>query len=72
MDKGAPRSQTRVAARGGPFGATTMRPELTFVFLFSVATAVAIAARRLKVPYTVALVVTGTALGSAHLVAPRN
>jgi CPA1 family monovalent cation:H+ antiporter len=49
-----------------------MRPELTFVFLFSVATAVAIAARRFKVPYTVALVVAGTALGSAHFVTPPH
>ncbi|HEU4407070.1 MAG TPA: Na+/H+ antiporter [Polyangiaceae bacterium] len=49
-----------------------MRPELAFVFLFSVATAVAIAARRWKVPYTVALVVAGTALGASHLVTPPH
>ena len=33
--------------------------EVLFVTLFSVATAVALAARWLKVPYTVALVVAG-------------
>ncbi len=36
------------------------------VALFSVATAVALVARRFKVPYTVALVVAGLALGTAH------
>ena len=42
---------------------------ITFVYiiLFSVATAVAVGARRLKVPYTVALVLAGLAIGSAHL-----
>lgn len=43
-----------------------MRIELALVALFSVATGVAIVARRFKVPYTVALVVAGLALGSAH------
>ena len=38
----------------------------SFVLLFVVATAVAIAARRLRVPYTVALVLTGLVLGAAH------
>lgn len=36
------------------------------VALFSVATAVALVARRFKVPYTVALVVAGLVLGTAH------
>lgn len=45
-----------------------MHPELLFVVLFSVATAVAIAARRLRVPYTVALVVAGLVLGSVDLI----
>lgn len=36
------------------------------VALFSVATLVALFARRLKLPYTVALVLAGLALGSAH------
>jgi len=47
-----------------------LRPDLgaVFVLLFVVATAVAIAARRLRVPYTVALVVAGLVLGALHLV----
>ena len=36
-----------------------MRSEVVLIFLFSVATAVALLTRRLKVPYTVALVVAG-------------
>jgi CPA1 family monovalent cation:H+ antiporter len=47
-----------------------MRPELALVALFSVATAVAIAARRLRLPYTVALVLAGLFLGSAHVFEP--
>ncbi|MCS6914180.1 MAG: cation:proton antiporter [Myxococcales bacterium] len=42
------------------------------VTLFSVATAVALAVRWLKVPYTVALVVTGLVLGAAHALEPPN
>ncbi|MCA9678398.1 MAG: cation:proton antiporter, partial [Myxococcales bacterium] len=41
-----------------------METELGFVALFGVATVVALAARWLKVPYTVALVVAGLVLGS--------
>ncbi len=41
--------------------------EAVFVLLFVVATAVAIAARRLYLPYTVALVVAGLALGYVHM-----
>ena len=44
-----------------------MRPELQFVLLFSVATAVAIGTRRLRLPYTVALVVVGLLLGMLPL-----
>jgi CPA1 family monovalent cation:H+ antiporter len=44
--------------------------ELGILLLLSVATAVAIATTRLRVPYTVALVVVGTGLGAAHLSAP--
>jgi CPA1 family monovalent cation:H+ antiporter len=40
--------------------------ETVFVLLFGVATTVAIAARRLRVPYTVALVVAGLTLGYLH------
>jgi CPA1 family monovalent cation:H+ antiporter len=47
-----------------------MRIETTLVILFSVATAAAIAARWIKVPYTVALVLAGVALGASHLVEP--
>jgi CPA1 family monovalent cation:H+ antiporter len=41
-----------------------------FTFLFVVATAVAILARRLRVPYTVALVLAGLALGAQHVITP--
>jgi CPA1 family monovalent cation:H+ antiporter len=42
----------------------------SFVLLFVVATAVAIAARRLRLPYTVALVCAGLVLGFLHLFEP--
>jgi CPA1 family monovalent cation:H+ antiporter len=41
--------------------------ETAFILLFVVATAVAIIARRLRMPYTVALVLAGLALGSLDL-----
>ncbi|HEY2029058.1 MAG TPA: cation:proton antiporter [Myxococcales bacterium] len=44
-----------------------MEPALQFVLLFSAATAVAIATRWLRVPYTVALVLGGLALGALPL-----
>lgn len=44
-----------------------MNLETSFVLLFSIATAVAIAVRRLRVPYTVALVVVGLGLGALHV-----
>ena len=40
--------------------------ETAFILLFVVATAVAIAARRVRLPYTVALVCAGLALGALH------
>lgn len=43
-----------------------MHFEIAFVVLFTIATAVAIVARRFKVPYTVALVLAGIVLGAAH------
>jgi CPA1 family monovalent cation:H+ antiporter len=43
-----------------------MHFEFAFVLLFAVATAVALVARWLRIPYTVALVVAGLALGSAQ------
>lgn len=49
-----------------------MHPEIAFVALFTVATAVAILARRARVPYTVALVLAGLLLGTARVFeAPR-
>ncbi len=42
----------------------------SFVLLFVVATAVAIAARRFRLPYTVALVFAGLVLGVVHLFEP--
>ena len=44
-----------------------MRPELAIVALFAIAAAVAIAARRLRIPYTVALVLAGIGLGAAKV-----
>ncbi len=44
----------------------------TILILFSVAVAVAIAVRQLHVPYTVALVLTGLALGIFHLFTPPH
>ena len=49
-----------------------MGTETSFVLLFVVATAVAIAARRFRLPYTVALVLAGLALGIVHLFDPPN
>jgi monovalent cation:H+ antiporter, CPA1 family len=47
-----------------------MTVESTVVLLFCVATATAVAVRRLRVPYTVALVIVGLAMGSFDLVTP--
>jgi CPA1 family monovalent cation:H+ antiporter len=46
--------------------------ESTFVILFSIASLVAIAARRAHVPYTVALVVVGLAVGTLHVIEPPH
>lgn len=45
-----------------------MSHEIVFVLLFAVATAVALVARWMKVPFTVALVVTGLALGATDAI----
>ncbi|MDB4887352.1 MAG: Na+/H+ antiporter [Gemmatimonadetes bacterium] len=45
-----------------------MRIETTLILLFSIATAVALAVRAVRFPYTVALVLVGLALGSLGLV----
>ncbi|MEO8215958.1 MAG: cation:proton antiporter [Acidobacteriota bacterium] len=47
-----------------------MHVEIVLLLLFAVATAVALLTIRLKVPYTVALVVAGLGLGSLHLIEP--
>lgn len=44
-----------------------MQPETILILLFCIAAAVAIAVRQLHVPYTVALVITGLALGLLNL-----
>ena len=49
-----------------------MTTETSFVLLFVVATAVAIGARRFRLPYTVALVLAGLVLGIVHLFEPPN
>jgi CPA1 family monovalent cation:H+ antiporter len=45
-----------------------MHPETALILLFTAATAVAIAARRLKIPYTVALVLAGLGLGATRVI----
>ena len=47
---------------------TGLRVEIAVVALFSVATAVALVARRFKLPYTVALVIAGLALGTSRAI----
>ena len=47
-----------------------MTSEHAFIVLFSIASAVAIAVSRTRVPYTVALVVVGLLVGSLHLLEP--
>jgi len=49
-----------------------MPAETMFILLFMIATAVAIAVRRLKIPYTVALVFTGLLLGLLRLFQPPH
>ncbi len=49
-----------------------MHAETVLILLFSVAAAVAIAVRQLRVPYTVALVLTGLMLGILKLFTPPN
>lgn len=46
-----------------------MHTETVVILLFAVAAAVAILARWLKLPYTVALVIAGLALGQTHWIA---
>ncbi len=47
-----------------------MHTETVFILLFVVATTVAIAARRLRIPYTVALVIAGLVLGWLEVLSP--
>ncbi len=49
-----------------------MGNELVFVALFLVATTVALIARAVRVPYAVALVVAGLALGATHALSPPH
>ena len=49
-----------------------MQTETVLILLFSVAAAVAIAVRQLHMPYTVALVLTGLALGILNLFTPPH
>ncbi len=49
-----------------------MTTETTLIVLFSIATAVAMVVRRLRFPYTVALVLVGLVLGGMHVVAPPH
>ncbi|HEY4307694.1 MAG TPA: sodium:proton antiporter [Gemmatimonadaceae bacterium] len=46
--------------------------ELTFVILFSIASIVGIFARRTGIPYTIALVLVGLAVGALHVVDPPH
>src|SRR6478672_11918423 len=45
-----------------------MRSDAVFTLLFVIATTVAIAVRRTRIPYTVALVLAGLGLGSLQLI----
>src|SRR4051794_11453779 len=49
-----------------------MTVESVFIILLSVAMVVAMAARRFGIPYTVALVLAGVALGGMHFVTPPH
>jgi len=49
-----------------------MQIETIVILLFIVATVVAVAARRLRLPYTVALVLTGLLLGQLHALEPPH
>lgn len=49
-----------------------MSTETTFILLFMIATAVAIAVQRLRIPYTVALVAAGLLLGLLRVFHPPN
>ena len=49
-----------------------MRFEIIFTILFAVASIVALLARRLSVPYTVALMVTGIVLGTLPFISPPS
>jgi CPA1 family monovalent cation:H+ antiporter len=49
-----------------------MSVQATVIVLFSIATAVAIGARRLRIPYTAALVVVGLGLSAFHVVEPPH
>ncbi|MEJ2724734.1 MAG: Na+/H+ antiporter [Deltaproteobacteria bacterium] len=49
-----------------------MSSETIFILLFMIATAVAIAVRRLNIPYTVALVLAGLLLGLVHAFRPPH
>src|SRR5690242_12509915 len=49
-----------------------MTVESVFIILLSVAMVVAIIARRLRLPYTVALVLVGIALGEIRVVTPPH
>jgi CPA1 family monovalent cation:H+ antiporter len=71
----APRAEEHI---GGPAGSDSPAPgshpsivttTTGFIVLLCIATAVAIASGRLRIPYTIALVVTGLALGAVNIVA---
>ncbi|MGA7990704.1 MAG: cation:proton antiporter [Thermoanaerobaculia bacterium] len=49
-----------------------MHPEHVFLLLFTLATAVALVARQLRLPYTIALVIAGLAFGTLQLVEPPH
>jgi len=49
-----------------PASALSAQSEAIFILLFVIATAVAIAVRRWRIPYTVALVIAGLVIGRAH------
>lgn len=45
-----------------------VKPELSLILVLAVASAVALLVRRLRVPYTLALVVAGLAIGATRII----
>jgi CPA1 family monovalent cation:H+ antiporter len=62
----------RGCARARAVTSSRVHTETAFIILFIVATGVALLGRRLGIPYTVALVLTGLGLGTVHAFEPPH